>query len=246
MNNLENKKLPVWLIIGIVLVPLIFSWFTLRQGYSKKARTVSFAWLVMSLLFVAVLPAPTKTNVDDSTPKNTAPAVEPKANKNVDTKNLEQKVTEIIQPENSIETIKKYDKKIIALRTHGENVLEVDLPATEVAFSDAGYIDHTSRTTIDILIKILKNKPKEKFKIIRFVIFADLKDQYNNVQNEPIFQLSYDYAEIQKINLNNGYLDHRLFLNFAKFGLRSPVAHSMFDDWCAKGDNAERSGRFCK
>ena len=144
-----------------------------------------------------------------------------------------------------LDTIKSYDKNIIAVRTHGENVLEIDLPATEVAFSDAGYIDHTSRTVRDILVKILKNPPQQKFANIRFVIFADLTDQYNNKKNEPIFQLTYDYAEIQKVNIKDDYVDHRLFMNFAKFGLRSPVAHDMYEKWCAKDDNAVRSGQFC-
>ena len=79
MNNLENKKLPVWLIIGIVLVPLVFAWFTLRQGYSRKARTVSFAWLVVSLLFVAVLPTPpASTTPIAEKQKNAQVVVEPK------------------------------------------------------------------------------------------------------------------------------------------------------------------------
>ena len=119
------------------------------------------------------------------------------------------------------------------------------MPATE-AFSDAGYLDYTSRTTRDILIKILKNPPKQQFSTIRFVVFANLTDQYNNKKNEPIFQLTYDYVEIKKINIDADYVDHRLFLNFAMFGLRSPVAHEMFEGWCGKGDNAERSGSFCQ
>lgn len=151
-----------------------------------------------------------------------------------------------VKTDTDFESIKGYNNTIMAVRNHGNNVLEVDIPATEVAFSDLSYIDHTSRTTRDILIKILTNKPKENFQIIRFVVFADLKDQYNNVRNEPIFQLSYDYSEIQKINIDNDYVDHRIFLNFAQFGLRSPVAHSMFEDWCAKDDNAGRSGSFCQ
>lgn len=228
MNNLKNKKLPVWLIIGIVLFPIIFAWFTLK-GYSKKAQIISFAWAVVSLLFVALLPTSTVPPAPVAKPQKNEQAVEPIKD----------------TAENELETIKGYDKKITAVRTHGENVLEIDLPATE-AFSDAGYLDYTSRTTRDILIKILNNPPKQKFTIIRFVVFADLTDQYNNKKNEPIFQLTYDYTEIQKINISDGYVDHRLFLNFAKFGLRSPVAHEMFEQWCTKGDNAERSGRFCQ
>ena len=35
---------------GIFFLPLIFSWFTLREGHSKKARAIAFGWLVVTLL----------------------------------------------------------------------------------------------------------------------------------------------------------------------------------------------------
>lgn len=54
MNNLERIKLPVWLIIGIIFVPIIFVWFTLKQGYSKKARIISFSWMVPKLRVLVV------------------------------------------------------------------------------------------------------------------------------------------------------------------------------------------------
>lgn len=173
-------------------------------------------------------------------PASTTAVVENKKNETV--------VSEVKEnsQEKEFETIKGYNKAILAVRNHGNNVLEIDLPATEVAFTDLDYLDHTSRMTRDILIKILKNPPTQQFSSIRFVIFADLTDQYNNKKNEPIFQLTYDYAEIKKINIDADYVDHRLFLNFAMFGLRSPVAHEMFETWCAKDDNAEKSGSFCQ
>lgn len=156
------------------------------------------------------------------------------------------KEAELNSMDKKLETIKGYNKNILAVRSHGNNVLEIDLPATEVAFTDLDYIDHTSRTIRDILIKILRESPQEQFSAIRFVIFADLRDQYNNKKNEPIFQLTYDYPELKKININDDYIDHRVFMNFATFGLRNAVAHEMFEQWCLKDDNAERSGNFCQ
>ncbi len=201
----------------------------------KKIALYGFGTCLVLFALIGVFapkpPASTTAVVENK--KNETAAVEPK---------VESKENSL---EKELETIKGYNKNIIAVRTHGENVLEIDLPATE-AFSDAGYLDYTSRTTRDILIKILKNPPKQQFSTIRFVVFANLTDQYNNKKNEPIFQLTYDYAEIKKINIDADYVDHRLFLNFAMFGLRSPVAHEMFEGWCGKGDNAERSGSFCQ
>ncbi|GEM_PF-6277370 len=241
MNNFENKKVSIPLAIGIFLIPIIFAWFTLKKGYSNTAKIVSFGWLLLGVLAFVMLPTPDQPLVQNNL-EHPVTAVETKAEKVTD---VEPKAEENIQ-ENEFETIKGYNKAILAVRNHGNNVLEIDLPATEVAFTDLDYIDHTSRTTRDILIKILKNPPTQQFSAIRFVIFADLTDQYNNKKNEPIFQLTYDYPEIKKINIDADYVDHRLFLNFAMFGLRSPVAHEMFEGWCGKGDNAERSGRFCQ
>jgi len=41
----DAKKVGFLLGFGIVLMPYIFSWFTLRAGYSVFARIVSFSWL---------------------------------------------------------------------------------------------------------------------------------------------------------------------------------------------------------
>lgn len=210
----------------------------------KKIALYGFGTCLVLFALIGIFapkpPAPTTAVVENK--KNETPVVEPKAEKATDVKIKSKENTQ----EKELETIKGYNKAILAVRNHGNNVLEIDLPATEVAFTDLDYIDHTSRTTRDILIQILKNPPTQQFSAIRFVIFADLRDQYNNKKNEPIFQLTYDYAEIQKINIDADYVDHRLFLNFAMFGLRSPVAHEMFETWCAKDDNAERSGSFCQ
>ena len=73
------------------------------------------------------------------------------------------KEAEVNSMDKKLETIKGYNKNILAVRSHSNNVLEIDLPATEVAFTDLAYIDHTSRTIRDILIKILKESPQEQF-----------------------------------------------------------------------------------
>jgi hypothetical protein len=43
------RKVDIWLFIGIVFIPLIFSWFLLRKGYSLVARIVAFVWLALSV-----------------------------------------------------------------------------------------------------------------------------------------------------------------------------------------------------
>lgn len=42
-----ERKVSILLGIGIFLMPYIFAWFTLRKGYSKLARFISFGWLLL-------------------------------------------------------------------------------------------------------------------------------------------------------------------------------------------------------
>ena len=43
-----------WLWFGILLAPMIFSWFTLNKKYKKSARLIAFGWMVLFLLLTAL------------------------------------------------------------------------------------------------------------------------------------------------------------------------------------------------
>lgn len=47
---IHSRKVSTSLIAGIVVFPMIFSWFTLRKGYSTTARAVSLGWMVLALV----------------------------------------------------------------------------------------------------------------------------------------------------------------------------------------------------
>jgi len=47
---IHSRKVSTRLTVGIVVFPLLFSWFTLGKGYSKKAKIFSFAWLFITLV----------------------------------------------------------------------------------------------------------------------------------------------------------------------------------------------------
>ncbi|QXO19236.1 WYL domain-containing protein [Vibrio ostreae] len=48
MDKVVSTKLK----LGIILIPIVFSWFTLKKGYSPLARVVSFSWLALTLVVV--------------------------------------------------------------------------------------------------------------------------------------------------------------------------------------------------
>jgi ATP-dependent Zn protease len=41
------RKVSILLGIGILLIPIVFAWFTLRQGYSTVSRAISMVWMVI-------------------------------------------------------------------------------------------------------------------------------------------------------------------------------------------------------
>lgn len=51
-----KRRVGVRLLLGIVFFPYIFSWFTLRKGYSGLARALSMGWLVILLIIMVNLP----------------------------------------------------------------------------------------------------------------------------------------------------------------------------------------------
>lgn len=51
-SGYAERKVSVWLALGIVMVPIIFAWFTLRQGHSTVSRVVSMAWMVITIFML--------------------------------------------------------------------------------------------------------------------------------------------------------------------------------------------------
>lgn len=67
-NSTEKRSVDLLLGLGILIIPSLFSWFTLRNGYSRLAKIVAFSWLLVMLLFI-------KMQVDKNV-KKVQPAVE--------------------------------------------------------------------------------------------------------------------------------------------------------------------------
>jgi len=49
VTAIQERKVGFLLGLGILLLPLVFPWFTLRKGYSAMARTLSFGYLAIFL-----------------------------------------------------------------------------------------------------------------------------------------------------------------------------------------------------
>ena len=51
-DSTKPKSVSIILIIGILFVPFIFSWFTLRKGHTTKAKAIAFGWFFVALLIL--------------------------------------------------------------------------------------------------------------------------------------------------------------------------------------------------
>jgi len=56
MDSDGGRKVSALLGIGIFLIPFLFSWLTLRKGYSKLSRVIAFGWMGVVILAVAEEP----------------------------------------------------------------------------------------------------------------------------------------------------------------------------------------------
>ncbi|UJJ31830.1 OB-fold protein [Halopseudomonas maritima] len=46
----QPRTVSFWLGVGVLVFPLVFSWFLLRKGHSTTSRVIGFVWLGLSLL----------------------------------------------------------------------------------------------------------------------------------------------------------------------------------------------------
>ena len=68
------RKVSVPLFLGILLVPIIFSWFLLRDGYSRLARALSFTWLIIITFVVTDATEQKYTKTVESVAQNSVTA----------------------------------------------------------------------------------------------------------------------------------------------------------------------------
>jgi RNA polymerase subunit RPABC4/transcription elongation factor Spt4 len=71
----NTKKVSILLGTGIFLIPIIFSWATLRGGYSKTVQAISLSWMG---LFIIISLATPDTNKAATTPATKTTTIEQK------------------------------------------------------------------------------------------------------------------------------------------------------------------------
>jgi hypothetical protein len=55
----EPRRVTSWLLLGVLALPLVFSWFTLRRGYSRDVQVGAFLHLGLAALIALARAAST-------------------------------------------------------------------------------------------------------------------------------------------------------------------------------------------
>lgn len=133
-----QRKVGILFFIGILFIPIIFSWFLLRKGHTTLARILGFGWL---LIFFFSLSNHDKPSINNSTPASSTSAdsalpVTPKdaVNRIVeDTK----AISEIEQRlKDNQESMKKYYSTPDKVKQAGSDIIQ--LTVAKMAYGENG------------------------------------------------------------------------------------------------------------
>ena len=76
-----SRSVDFWLGVGILLFPVVFVWFLLRQGHSTTSRVIGFVWLALALVVMASGDRPSSNSAaalsSQSQPAKVAAPIEP-------------------------------------------------------------------------------------------------------------------------------------------------------------------------
>ena len=71
-ETIKQRYIGFWLGVGIFFFPFLFSWFTLRKGYSTPAKVISLGWLIFVIAISASKHDTSFTNSTSSQTTTTA------------------------------------------------------------------------------------------------------------------------------------------------------------------------------
>ena len=183
-----QKKVGLPLLIGIILCPIIFAWFTLRKGYSKKSRILSLGYLFGGLVLIGITPPPDET---DSTYQTSVPK----------TPTLEEKVQK--------QAKRVFGKDIIRLE-----ISRLDKPEGVAYWLVVEYLEIENLTIgltrVGILTEAQEfiqriNENPEFSKIENYTVISQMKlfDQYGNENIQVVSEISLSKEIADKINWSN-------------------------------------------
>jgi len=198
----QQKKISIKLMVGIIFIPIIFSWFTLRKGYSKITRIGSFLWLGISVILiifsnqntpngnVSVIPTQNAINNFENG-NNLNPSIEQVFNFEsaaITKENIQLAISKLIDVEkiSSIEVTNENEKNIVDIHfTPGTVWNEKDL------------VNQTCQNAIAVMEVLFTNSKIDK---VWFWSETELTDAKGNSKTESVMNVALSKENAADIN----------------------------------------------
>lgn len=124
--------------------------------------------------------------------------------------------------------------------------LKIEMTPDSTGYDDSSFFFMAAQEVKEILAKITKHFPNQSQEQVEFVFSTKLVDRYGNGSDQPIIKLTFDMADIKKINfdsVNFTNLDLLGFVKIAKFP--HPAGRKIVDTYCHDESNYKHSTVFC-
>jgi hypothetical protein len=127
----------------------------------------------------------------------------------------------------------------------GNKIFKIDYKM-DFFSDDADIMFMVSNDIRDDLQKINENFPDLQDSKIEFALVAKLQDQYGNTSDQPVMLLSWDMADIKKINFTgNNFTGWNLLSLANPVEFLHPVGKKIIYAYCQDPKTVEYTGNFC-
>lgn len=178
--------------IGILLLPFLFAWFTLRKGYSKLARVLSLGW--MGLLVIVVFAS--SNNGGPNTDQNDLSTIA----ENSQPQDVESDLGEAAAEPDAQADVEPFPSELLEMLVRC-NVLANGMPlmkpflymkstqgftyTEEDRAQDNAILEFTKK---EVLSNIEESKANGQFELSKSIAFnaqSDIQSKWKSVQNSP-------------------------------------------------------------
>ncbi len=149
-------------------------------------------------------------------------------------------------PPKSIQEINKEITGVSETVTGGTKALVVDMKPSS-GYDESSYFFMATDGVNKVLAGISKHFPNQQADRVDFVLAAGLTDKYGNTKDSPVIRLSFDMADVRKINYQGGSFTSWDLLRLANdVSYLHPAGKSIVQGYCRDESNGKYARDFCR
>lgn len=149
-------------------------------------------------------------------------------------------------PPKSIQETHRDITKVSESLEGGVKALVVDMKPS-AGYSDSSFFFMATEGVNKVLSDISKHFPNHQASRIDFVLTTGLTDNYGHSKDFPVIKLSFDMADVKKVNYKDGYFTSWDMLRLAQpLSFPHPSGKAIVRGYCADESNVKYAREFCR